>query len=278
MRYVPVMRIAIIGSGTAAKTLPAHLAELAAASGDEAVLVDPRLSAFALSAYERLVVDLGYVDAMQSRDAQGADAILINSFADYGIDAARAVSTRPIVGAGEATLQAASDHGRRAFAIVTVWPASMGFLYTERLRSLELEHACRGVHHVSPETELQKIGGDDGVMQRMARHEDAIVAHVLEACERAVGNGAAAIALGCTCMAPIGPALAARMQVPVFEASRTGLRVAIAAARRTTTATPCASRPDLVPQIVSAWAGAIGPATIAHTAGDCPVCIEGDSA
>jgi allantoin racemase len=272
------MRIAIIGSGTAAKTLPAPLAELAAESGDEAVLVDPRLSAFALSAYERLIVDLGYVDAIQSSVAQAADAILINSFADYGIDAARAVSRQPIIGAGEATLRAASNHGRRPFAIVTVWPASMGFLYTERLRSLELTDLCRSVQHVSPEAELQKLGSGDDVMQRMARHDEVIFARVLEACERAVHDGAAAIALGCTCMLPIGPALATCMTVPVFEASRTGLQAALAAARHDSRSTPSAIQSTLVPQIVSAWAGTIEPATITHTAGDCPVCIEGDSA
>ena len=272
------MRIAIIGSGTAAKTLPAHLAELAADTGGEATLVDPRLSAFALSAYERLVVDLGYVDAMQSSAAQDAAAILINSFADYGIDAARAVSIRPIIGAGEATLRAASDAGRRPFSIVTVWPESMGFLYTERLRSLGLTDLCRSVEHVSPETELQKLGSGDDVMQRMARHDATIIARVLEACERAMHDGAAAIALGCTCMAPIGAAVSAHLRVPVFEASRTGLRAALAAARHGTRVTPHATHPTLVPQIVAAWARTTGPAKVTHTAGDCPVCIEGDSA
>lgn len=115
-------------------------------------------------------------------------------------------------------------------------------------------------------------------MQRMARHDDTIIAGVLEACERAVQDGAAAIALGCTCMAPIGPALSARLRVPVFEASRTGLRAALAAARHDTRITPSATQPTLVPQIVAAWAGTVAPSTVIHTAGDCPVCVEGDSA
>lgn len=271
------MHIAIIGSGTAAKTLPAHLAELAAASGDSAALVDPRLSAFALSAYERLVVDLGYVDAMQSTPAQAADAILINSFADYGLDAARAVSNVPIIGAGEATLNAASDHGRRPFSIVTVWPASMRFLYEERLRSLGLTNVCKSVRHVSQEEELRKLGSDDDVMQRMARHDDTIVEPLIAECERAVReDGARAIALGCTCMAPVGPALSAHVSVPVFESSRTGLRAAIDRARGGERNVPIAQRADLVPHIVSAWAGTASNAPQIHTEGDCPVCIVGE--
>ena len=139
-----------------------------------------------------------------------------------------------------------------------------------------LTDLCRSVQHVSPETELQKLGSGEDVMQRMARHDDTIIAGVLEACEHAVQDGAAAIALGCTCMAPIGPALSARLHVPVFEASRTGLRAALAAARHDTRITPSATRPTLVPQIVAAWAGTVAPSTVIHTAGDCPVCVEGD--
>ena len=43
---------------------------------------------FAFTPYERLLVDLGYVDAAQSAAQAACDAILINSFADYGIEAA----------------------------------------------------------------------------------------------------------------------------------------------------------------------------------------------
>ena len=86
------MRIAIIGSGTAATDLPPHFAAEAATLDPAAapVLVNPRLSAFAFTPYERLVVDLGYVDAVQAAAAQDARAVMINSFADYGIEAARA--------------------------------------------------------------------------------------------------------------------------------------------------------------------------------------------
>ena len=269
------MRIAIIGSGTAAKTLPPHLASMATEAGAEAVLVNPRLSAFALSAYERLVVDVGYVDAMQSAAAQSADAVLINSFADYGVDAARAATATPVIGAGEATLRAASQDGARPFAIVTVWPASMGFLYEERLRALGLGSLCRGVRHLSPEEELARLGSEDDVMQRMARHDTQVLERLVDACRLAVRHdGAAAIALGCTCMAPIGPALAARLDVPVYESSRTGLHAAIDAARDGVRREPTARYPALIPNIVSAWAGTVeAVANVGVTNTDCPFCI-----
>ncbi len=271
------MRIAVIGSGTRSTALPPHLAGLAHAPV-AAHIVNPRLSAFALSPYERLVVDLGYVDAMQQAARDGCEAIMINSFADYGIDAARAALDVPVTGAGEAAIEAASLRGTRPFAIVTVWPPSMAFLYTERLRSVAGGHRCVAIRHVSTEAELRRVGSDDGVMERMARHEAAVIDALARECEAAVRDqGVAAIALGCTCMAPIGPELAARCGVPVIEASRAGFIAAVAAARERaaagarTTGVRCGDA-TLVPAIVGAWASTH--ATMPAVQGDCPVCID----
>jgi Asp/Glu/hydantoin racemase len=280
------MRIAVIGTGTRSVTLPPHLAGLAHAPVT-ALLVNPRLSAFALTPYERLVVDLGYVDAMQQAADAGCESILINSFADYGIDAARAAVGMPVVGAGEAAIVAASAHGTRDFAIVTVWPASMAFLYAERLRNVPGGERCVAIRHVSTEAELQRLGSRDGVMERMVRHDAAVIDALLRECEAAVReHGAAAIALGCTCMAPIGPELLARCRVPVYESSRAGFHAAVAAAQAhaalapgspgaTGAVAPTAARcadATLVPAIVTAWADARPQAQ--PPAGDCPVCID----
>jgi len=269
------MRIAVLGSGTDAKVLPAHLADLATSDATP-VLVDPRLTAFALTPYERLVVDLGYVDAAQTAERDGFDAVFIHSFADYGIAAARAALTIPVVGAGEATLLAAAAGGDR-FAIVTVWPASMAHLYDERLRMLGLLDQCAAIHHVSPEAELARVGRGDGVMARMHRRENRIVAILLAACERSVReDGADCIVLGCTCMAPVGPALAAACGVPVLESSRVGYRATVDAARAASKRGPASDgRRDLVPSLVDAWVGASAAACAPapQDGSDCPVCV-----
>ena len=83
-------------------------------AGIELVLVQPRLSLFAFTAYERLLVDLGYVDACQQAAAAGADAIVINSFADYGLEAARAAVNIPVYGAGESAGPLGSSRYGRA--------------------------------------------------------------------------------------------------------------------------------------------------------------------
>ena len=275
------MRIGILGSGTASTSAPAHLVAARSARPDlHLELLTPRLSAFASSPYERLVVDLGYVDAAQSAAARGAAAILINSFADYGLEAAQAAVAVPVVGAGAAALRAASAGGTRRFGIVTVWPSSMDFLYEERLRATGLAALCTGIRHVGGEDELQRLGHADGVMDRMARHESDIIGAIIAACDAALReDGAEAIALGCTCMAPVGPRVAAGIAAPVYEPSRCGLEAAIAAARDDThhegddRRTGRARDTGLVPRIIAAWQQAGGVAG----AGDCPVCVVGDA-
>lgn len=263
-------RIGVLGSGTARTELPPHFHE----REDALALALPiRLSHFARSAYERLLVDVGYVDAAQ-RGAAQCDAIFINSFADYGVDAMRAVLNIPVIGAGEASLRLAADSGRR-FAILTVWPQSMRFLYDERLRALNLVDRCAAIEHLSVESELTKLARDDGIMERMHRHENSLLQSMQAACLRLQRDrGADVIVLGCTCMAPIGPALASASPIPVLESSRAGYETSIALARAALRVPATCADIDPRQQIVAlvdAWAGAAQRIPIANEP-DCPVC------
>ena len=259
--------IAVLGGAGRAPTLPPHLAALT----DSHIGATPfgsLIAAFAATPYERLAVDVGYVEAAQRAASEGARAIFIDSFADYGIAAMRAVLPIPIVGAGEAALEAAAA-GHRRYAIVTVWPQSMAFLYEERLRMMPAGAGCVDVIHVSPETELERLTSDAGVMQRMARREDAIVAQLVDVCEQvAKSRGVDAIVLGCTCMAPIGPAIQARVDIPIIEPSRVGFQAAIEAVRR-------GDRHDIVvaPSRRSLISDLVAGAPLAKSEEACPVCI-----
>lgn len=219
------MRIAVLGSGTTSRDLPAHLATLRDAATQVEIL-NPRLVAFPATPYERLLVDVGYVDAAEQAQRQGYDAVVINSFADYGIAAARAAGIT-MVGSGESALQAARQIGER-FSIVTIWPPSMVHLYAERLQSLGLVDHCVRIRHVGAEADLSTLGSDDNVMARLHRGEDALVQRVLAECRAAIAeDGIQSIVLGCTCMAPIAADLAAELSVPVLE----GSALAVSAAR-----------------------------------------------
>lgn len=262
------MKIAMIGSGTASRELPGHLLRQMSDQKMELTLITPRLSLFALTPYERLVVDVGYVDACQQAEAEGVAAVMINSFADYGIEAARAVLNVPVYGAGESALQAARAHGT-PFGIVTVWPRSMGFLYTERLRALACEPHCCGIRHLQGEEELQLVGSEEGVMARMAREERDIIDELLRHCDEMITLGARSIVLGCTCMSPIAAALAEHCSVPVIDGSVAALRAALQRRGSPLTTAPRSRRPDLIPALVSGSPHRLPP----ETTSDCPVCL-----
>jgi allantoin racemase len=278
------IRIAVLGSGTRSSEMPAHLLELAVA-GVQAELITSRVAGFASNPYDRLVVDVAYVEMAQRAEAAGCDAVFINTYADYGIEAMRSAVRIPVIGAGEAAMTAAAmpeaasvTNECRRFSIVTVWPPSMKFLYDERTRMTAAGAHCASVRHISPEDELARLTSADGVQQRMGRREAAIIDRVVAECEHAVReDGAQAIVLGCTCMAPIGPAVAARCTVPVIESSRAGFRAAVAAVRAGSKldARKRTERPTLIPAIVDAYVGIPNalPDSTGATREECPVCL-----
>ena len=254
--------------------MPPHLVELGDA---EAVpeLFTPRVAAFAGNPYDRLVVDLAYVDMAQRAEAAGCAAIFINTYADYGIDAMRSAISVPVVGAGESAMSIAAQGGRR-YSIVTVWPASMKFLYDERTRTVAAGAACLRVRHVSAEDELLRLATEQGVQERMARRDGTIIESIVRECERAIReDGAQAIVLGCTCMAPVGPQITACVGVPVIEGSRAGYRAAVAAALgpRPAGSGPRTVRATLIPSIVDAFVSGESGARQAAALAECPVCV-----
>ncbi len=270
----PPARIAVLGSGTRTPVMPPHLAELANAHYIPE-LINSRLPAFAGNPYDRLVVDLAYVEMAQRAEAAGCAAIFINTYADYGIEAMRAAVAIPVVGAGEVAMTIAAESGRK-FSIVTVWPPSMKFIYDERTRAVAAGAVCLRVRHVSAEDELLRLGQAHGVQERMARHEDAIIGLIARECERAiVEDGAQAIVLGCTCMAPVGPQVASAVGVPVIEGSRAGYRAAVAAAQaqQAPPAGPRTARATLIPSIVDAYVSGAPGTQAASVPAECQVCV-----
>ena len=194
-------------------------------AGCQTTLVDLRTRVLARTPYDRLLTELVTLDAAEKAIEDGYDALLIDSFGDYAIDAIRAATDVPVVGAGEASLAAAARYGR--FTIVTVWPESMRFIYDERLRTCPGGESCVRVLYFSPESELDLVGSPQGIRARMRRHEQAVVEELGEACRKAaVADGAAAVLLGCTCMSPVAADLQNWCDVPVLDPSALGQQAA----------------------------------------------------
>lgn len=240
--------------------------------GLRTVLVDLRLRVMARSPYDRLLTDLITVDAAEAALASGADVLLIDTFADYGLDAVRSISPVPVVGAGEATLRSLAVDGRRV-SIVTVWPESTRFHFEERLAHCEGGDRVAGLHFFSSESELALLGTEHGVKERMRRGEGDLVDALADACRAAVAaDGSDGVLLGCTCMTPVADTLRERTGMHVVDPSVVGLQTAweVAATARRGPLPPAAERAGEVVRVMDAWVAAGGPT--APPGADCEIC------
>jgi allantoin racemase len=225
LRYVNGMtssrfRIGVLGAGAATRPGEDVPDLLTAAAGLEADLVriDPPGVPFPGTPAARSEVADLYASAARAA-AGGVDAVYVNTFGDYGLAAIRAAGPRPAAGAGEAALAA----GGERFAVVTIWPASLAFIYAERLAATGAGERCRGVFHVQR---------DDGglclppleAMERLGERDPVLHAAILDTAREALAEtGADTIVLGCTCMSAIAAELADTLGRPVVETMTTGL-------------------------------------------------------
>jgi allantoin racemase len=210
---------------------------------------------------------IGHMEAGLSAAEGGVDAVVIDSVADYGLDALRAALAIPVIGSGEAGLAAAAAQGH--FAIVTVWPQSLNFAPMSLLHIYGHAESCLGIRNVGQEDVLSAIAGADGYLSRVNRADASILEQVVKEIDAAVAEGAEAIMLGCTCMSPMAAKVAAAVKVPVINP------LAEAAKRAVTLASNCGrrgvrtERTDLVRRMVDAIAG--------EADEHCPVCVAAET-
>lgn len=221
-------RIAVIGTGAAPTGGIVPPAEIAAMARDgfKPQLIETALSIFPATPYQRGLAVLAYVEAGIRAERAGYDAVFINTFGDYGLTELKSALSIPVIGAGEAALSLAATLGRR-FAIVTIWPPSLNFIYDERLAASGLGARCAGVVNVLSELEMNRRGqAEDPVAAMRAARADMIDRLSAAALAAVRERGADTIVLGCTCMAPIGALIAARVPVPVIEPMTAGYAAA----------------------------------------------------
>ncbi len=217
-------RIAVLGTGfrpQAGREPPAPIAARVSA-GFRAELHDLRLSVFPANPLEREDTALGYIDAALAAADDGCDGIYVNTVGDYGIETMRAMLDVPVVGAGEATMLAASRLGRR-FAIVTVWPPMLDFIYERVLADNGLSARCTGIRHLSGDCDLASLANDSNFVTELRAAETRRVDEAIAACRAAVeDDGADAIVIGCTCMGPVAPRIIEALDFPVLDGMVTG--------------------------------------------------------
>lgn len=222
------IRIALAGAvanpltGAVALELSAALPE-----GVRLMAYPSRTPVFPYTPLDRELQVLGHVEAAVRARADGCDAVVLDSFGDYGLDILRDSLGIPVVGCGDAALEAAARLGR-TFGLVTTWPRSMDFIIKRVLRDSGLEAACRAVRTVGGEEDLADVSEPGGYLSRIAAGEASLMARLGEAC-RAIQerSGADVIVLGCTCLSPVAAALSASSGLPVVNPRLAGVMRAI---------------------------------------------------
>ena len=272
-------RIGIIGTGaapTGTNVPPTPIAEIAS-PGFAPELIEPRLRTFPMTPYDRGLTALAYVDCAIEAEKDGFDAVFINTVGDYGIDEMKSATDMVVVGAGEATMAMCCNTGRH-FSIVTIWPPKMNFIYHERLSSCGMESRCVSIRNVLVDREVEGVEDAGATTVHLQDHNELLKTRIVDVINSAVAeDGADTIMLGCTCMAPVGPDIAERVSVPVFESMRTGYKTVEALltlrVRHSYVAFP---KPN--PENLTAVGTLVAGQGNVDLGGDCEVCVIAEEA
>lgn len=154
----------------------------------------------------------GLLEAVQAAEDEGAMAHVIACFDDTGLDAARALSHRPVIGIGEAALHMASLVAQE-FCVVTTLSRSVPTLRANVLR-YGFERRCP-----------QILASDIPVLD-LHRPESGAREKISALMVHAIQNGADAAILGCAGMADFAATLRRELGVPVIDGVDAAVRMA----------------------------------------------------
>lgn len=199
------MRILVINPNTTVAMTEkiGAAARRVAAAGTEIVAVNPASGPVSIEGYYDEAISVpGLLEVIgQQRDF---DAVIIACFDDTGLDAARCVTDRPVVGIGEAAYHMASMLSNK-FSVVTTLARSVPAL-EHNLHKYGLATRCARVRSSEvPVLDLEKPGSDAC---------DRISAEIGRAIDE---DRAEAIVLGCAGMTDLADQLARHHGVPVLD-------------------------------------------------------------
>ena len=199
------MRILVINPNTTAGMTAkiGEAARRAASAGTEIVAVNPSSGPASIEGYYDEAMSLaGLLGVI--RDATDFDAVVIACFDDTGLDAARCLTDKPVVGIGEAGYRMAAMLSNK-FSVVTTLARSVPALEHNLVR-YGLERQCVQVR--SSEVAVLDLEHENPVACALIRDEIA----------RAVTEDRAeAIVLGCAGMTDLAASLSATFGMPILD-------------------------------------------------------------
>ncbi|MEM1088931.1 MAG: aspartate/glutamate racemase family protein [Pseudomonadota bacterium] len=219
------LRIAVIGTGfrPQATSQPPPEIEAIVGRGFHAELVEIPDGVFPGDPEARAVCDRQHYEAGLKAQNDGFDAIYINTVGDYGLTTLRETLCIPVVGSGETSLRVAASFG--PFAIITIWPPALAFLYERVLEESDTRRDLLGITHLAADEDLATLVDEQNFVTDMRACELSAVDAISRARDDAITRQrAAAVVLGCTCMAPVAHAVATPASVPLLEPMTLGYR------------------------------------------------------
>ena len=208
------MRIVVVNPNTTASMTDkiGAAARAAASAGTAIVATQPDRGPASIEGYYDGALAVPGLLAKLAEQAD-ADAFVIACFDDTGLDAARCVTTAPVIGIGEAAFHVASLVAHR-FSVITTLSRSVPGI-EDNLRRYGLLARCARVRA----TDVPVLDLEDPASGARAR-VSAEIANALAA------DGADAIVLGCGGMADLAAALSAEHDVTVIEGVAAAVRLA----------------------------------------------------
>ncbi|CCD97039.1 conserved exported hypothetical protein [Bradyrhizobium sp. ORS 375] len=165
----------------------------ATATRAPAMIVDPA----SLTASAAEVVEIGRAQV------EACDGIIVAAFGDPGADELRRLCARPVIGIGEASMQAAGQGGRR-FGVATVTPALVASI-ADLAEGLKLSAQFTGTR-LTP--------GDPAALAADPARLAAALADATRAC---ISDGAEAVIIGGGPLAEAADRLQPQFAVPIVK-------------------------------------------------------------
>ena len=159
------------------------------------------------SAHDLALADLAIVDAGMHAEAEGYDAVCIDTMSDSGVGALRSMLSIPVIGPGRASMLMALTLGER-FSILIMWEGQR-HLYRKNIADLDFHYRCASVRSIDvvPDSINLLKGKEEQVFPLL--HQAA-----LRCVEE---DGADVILLGSTTMHEAHAWLALRLPVPIIN-------------------------------------------------------------
>jgi allantoin racemase len=191
-----------------------HAAKSVARSDTEIIAVSPEMGPASIeSYYDEYLAIPGVIQEVQKGEKEGVDAFVIACYGDPGLQAAREITTAPVIGIAEASMYMASMLAAR-FSVVTVLPRIKTML-EEMVAGYGMEHRIVNIR-TTPLCVLD-IERDPEAGIEMLRQEGR------KAVEE---DDAEAILLGCAGMAEFADSLEQELGVPVIDGVVAGVKFA----------------------------------------------------